>query len=192
MSYASRWAIDFQRQSVRYRQLDVLLDYYRPLEDLTHSVDIVSARAPLQRYKIVFAPSLNVISAKLARHLRRYVLGGGVLVLGPRSGMKDRYNRLNVERQPGPLVPLLGGRVQQYYALVSRVSVSGSMGRGTGRIWAEALTPHSSATRVLLRYGAGNAWLSGTPAALEHRYGRRNHLSRHDSESAPHARVRCA
>ncbi len=172
LSYASRWAIDFQRQTVRYRQLRVLLDYYRPLENLTHSVDIVSARAPLTRYKIVFAPSLNVISKRLARHLRHYVLGGGVLVLGPRSGMKDRYNRLNVQSQPGPLAPLLGGRVQQYYALAAPVAVSGAAGHGTGRIWAEALTPHSSATRVLLRYGAGNAWLTGRPAALEHRYGR--------------------
>lgn len=171
-TYASRWAIDFQRQSRRYHQLKVLLDYYRPLENLTHSVDIVSARAPLARYKVVFAPSLNVISAKLAQHLRAYVLGGGVLVLGPRSGMKDQYDRLNVQRQPGPLVPLLGGRVQQYYALDKPVEVAGTAGRGSGRIWAEALTPLSGATQVLLRYGTGNAWLSGEPAAIEHRYGR--------------------
>ncbi len=171
VSYESRWAIDFQRQTRRYHQLRVLLDYYRPLENLTHSVDIVAARAPLTRYKIVFAPSLNVISRSLARHLRAYVLGGGVLVLGPRSGMKDQYDRLNVERQPGPLVPLLGGRVQQYYALAEPVAVAGVAGHGTGRIWAEALRPFSSATQVLLRYGVGNAWLAGEPAAIERRYG---------------------
>ncbi len=171
VSYDSRWAIDFQRQTRRYHQLRVLLDYYRPLENLTHAVDIVSARAPLAHYKVVFAPSLNVISRSLARHLRAYVLSGGVLVLGPRSGMKDQYDRLNVERQPGPLVPLLGGRVQQYYALDAPVAVAGAAGDGTGRIWAEALTPRSRKTRVLLRYGAGNAWLTGEPAAIERRYG---------------------
>ena len=45
---------------------------------------------------------------------------GGHLVLGPRSGMKDEHNALNVERQPGPLVAPLGGRVEQYYALDAR------------------------------------------------------------------------
>ncbi len=171
VSYDSRWAIDFQRQTRRYHQQRVLLDYYRPLENLTHSVDIVSAGAPLAQYRVVFAPSLNVICRSLARDLRAYVLGGGILVLGPRSGMKDQYSRLNVERQPGPLVPLLGARVQQYYALDAPVAVHGAAGRGTGRIWAETLTPRSGATRVLLRYGAGNAWLTGEPAAVERRYG---------------------
>jgi beta-galactosidase GanA len=49
--------------------------------------------------------------------------------------------------------------------------VAGVAGRGTARIWAEALRPVSRTTRVLLRYGSGNAWLTGEPAALEHRYG---------------------
>jgi beta-galactosidase len=171
-SYDSRWAIDFQRQSADYRQLQVLLDYYRPLEDLTHSVDIVNARAPLSRYKVVIAPGLNVISRSLGRHLAAYVRAGGHLILGPRSGMKDRYDRLNVERQPGPLVKVLGGRVQQFYALAAPVAVSGPAGAGTASIWAEALQPLSRRTRVLLRYAPNSAWLSRQPAELQSRYGR--------------------
>jgi beta-galactosidase len=188
-TYDSRWAIDFQRQSSNYGQLRVLLDYYRPLEDLTHAVDIVSADAPLARYRLVIAPGLNVISARLGRHLAAYVRGGGHLVLGPRSGMKDEYDRLNVERQPGPLVPVLGGRVQQYYALDAPVPVAGPAGTGTASIWAEALQPLSPRTRVLLRYAPDSAWLSGQPAALRRAYGRGDitylgalfdpHLTRH-------------
>lgn len=171
-TYDSRWAIDFQRQSADYRQLQVLLDYYRPLEDLTHSVDVVSARAPLSRYKVVIAPGLNVISPRLGRHLAAYVRAGGHLILGPRSGMKDQYDRLNVERQPGPLVKVLGGRVQQFYALDAPVAVSGPAGTGTASIWAEALQPLSARTRVLLRYAPGASWLSRQPAVLRHAYGR--------------------
>ena len=171
-TYDSRWAIEFQRQSADYRQLEVLLDYYRPLEDLTHSVDIVSAYAPLSRYRLVVAPGLNLIPQKLARRLAAYVRGGGHLILGPRSGMKDRYDRLDVHRQPGPLVPVLGGRVQQYYALDGAVPVSGPAGTGAADIWAEALQPLASQTQVILRYAPNTSWLSGQPAALRRAYGR--------------------
>jgi beta-galactosidase len=37
--------------------------------------------------------------------------------------MKDQYDSLNPQRQPGPLVPELGGRVEQYYALEKPVAV---------------------------------------------------------------------
>ena len=171
-SYDSRWAIELQRHSAHYKQLQVLLDYYRPLEDLTHSVDVVNAYAPLARYKVVVAPGLNVIPQDLGRHLAAYVRGGGHLILGPRSGMKDRHDRLDIHRQPGPLVPVLGGRVQQYYALDSQVAVAGPAGSGTASIWAEALQPLTRQTRVILRYAANTPWLSGQPAALRRAYGR--------------------
>jgi len=39
------------------------------------------------------------------------------LVLGQRSGMKDTDNSLQMKRGPGALVDLLGGRVEQFYAI---------------------------------------------------------------------------
>ncbi len=171
-NYDSRWAIDFHLQSDRYNQIDVLLGYYRALRDLTQSVDIVSPWSDLDAYKLVVAPSLNVISEKMARHLTAYVEQGGHLVLGPRSGMKDQYNALNVERQPGPLVPVLGGRVDQFYALLHDVPVTGVWGDGHATIWAEMLSTSSPDTHVLMRYGRGNGWLDGHPAAITRRVGR--------------------
>ena len=170
-TYDSRWAIEFQQHSADYEEIQALLDYYRPLEDLTHSVDIVNAYAPLARYKVVVAPGLNVIPQDLARHLADYVRGGGHLILGPRSGMKDRYDRLDVHRQPGPLVPVLGGRVQQYYALDSQVAVAGLAGAGMASVWAEALQPLTRETRIILRYAPNIPWLGNQPAALSRPYG---------------------
>ena len=152
---------------------DVLLDYYRPLEDLTHSVDIVSANAPLAPLQAAWSlRGSTSFRPSLARHLAAYVRGGGHLILGPRSGMKDRYDRLDAHRQPGPLVAVLGGRVQQYYALDSQVAVSGPAGTGTASIWAEALQPLTRQTRVILRYAPDSSWLSRQPAALRRGYGR--------------------
>ncbi|MEI4927143.1 beta-galactosidase trimerization domain-containing protein, partial [Klebsiella pneumoniae] len=81
------------------------------------SVDVISGYAPLENYKLVVAPNLNVLPEDLAEHLLAYVRNGGHLVLGPRSGMKDEFNALLPQRQPGFLVDALGARVEQYYAL---------------------------------------------------------------------------
>jgi beta-galactosidase len=171
-TYESRWAIDFQLHSQNYDQQRILLDYYRALNDLTHDVDIVQATAPLAQYELVVAPSLNVIPEALGRHLAEYVRDGGHLILGPRSGMKDEFDRLDTHRQPGPLVEPLGGRVEQYYALDERLTVSGEAGSGTASIWGEDLSAISPETKVILRYGSNQTWLSGKPAALRRQYGK--------------------
>lgn len=171
-SYDSRWAIDFQPHNRNYDQLEVLLGYYSPLREEPLTVDIVNAEAPLDGYKLVLAPSLNVISAELAARLLAYVQQGGHLVLGPRSGMKDEHNALNVQRQPGPLVEPLGGRVEQFYALDAPVPVSGALGTGTAAVWAEQLSTRVDAEEVLLRYGKANGWLDGQPAMISHRVGK--------------------
>ncbi|MGB6746202.1 MAG: beta-galactosidase, partial [Terracidiphilus sp.] len=171
-TYDSRWAIDFQPHNRNYDQLGVLLGYYRPLRDDRLTVDIVSANAPLANYKLVFAPNLNLISKDLAAHLLAYVQQGGHLLLGPRSGMKDEHNALNVERQPGPLAAAFGGRVEQYYALDSTVPMSGTLGSGTASLWAEQLSAHDKDDEVLLRYGKSNGWLDGQPAMITRRLGK--------------------
>jgi beta-galactosidase len=117
---------------------------------------------------LVVAPSLNVIPAALGQHLAAYVRKGGHLILGPRSGLKDEFNRLDTSRQPGPLAPLLGAQVEQFYALDEPVAVDG----GTASIWAEDLSKQATEATVLLRYGKANGWLDGHPAAITRAVGK--------------------
>jgi beta-galactosidase len=167
--YPSRWAIDFQLHHKDYDQIETLLDYYQPLKDALGAVDMVeAAEAPLARYRLVVAPSLNIITDEMAKRLTDYVQGGGHLILGPRSGMKDEYNRLDTVRQPGPLATLLGGQVEQYYALDEEISV----GSGKASIWAELLSTSAPDTQVLLRYGKANGWLDGKPAVISRKVGK--------------------
>ena len=171
-SYDSRWAVEFQRHTKKYDQIGLLKNYYRYLRPLAQSVDVVSPEAPLQGYKLVVAPSLNVIPEGLAQHLLEYVRNGGLLVLGPRSGMKDEFNALLPQRQPGFLVDALGGRVEQYYALEKDVPVSGEWGDGLATIWAEQMKNSDPDAEVLMRYGKSNGWLDGQPAVLTRKYGK--------------------
>lgn len=172
-SFASRWAIDFHRQTVRFGVVHEFTAFYKPLEQFAQSVDVVSPQAPLSGYRLVVAPALNVLSRAEARHLRAYVRGGGHLVLGPRSGMKDPYDALWTERQPGPLVPTLGGHVEQYYSLLKPAPLAGTFGAGHAKIWAETLVATAPDTRVLMRYGKSpNGWLNGKPAIITRHVGK--------------------
>ena len=170
--YDSRWAIDFQRHSAAFDPVTEMLAFYKPLREQSQAVDIVSIDTPLDAYKVVELPALNVISQAMADRLMAYVRQGGHLLLGPRTGMKDEYNALQPERQPGPLVDFLGGRVDQFYALDANVPVSGELGDGTANIWAEQLSVQSAETKVLLRYGKSNGWLDDQPAVITRAVGR--------------------
>jgi beta-galactosidase len=170
--YDSRWAINWQRHNHNFDPTVSLLSFYRPLYAQTHSLDVIADTAPLSQYKLVVAPALNVLTPAAAKNLRAYVEGGGHLVLGQRSGMKDEDNSLNPERQPGPLADLLGARVEQFYALVNPIPIDGTWGSGTNAIWAEQIGIKSPDTQVLMRYGKSNGWLDGQPAAVTRKVGK--------------------
>jgi beta-galactosidase len=171
-SYDSHWAIQFQKHTQKYDDVGLLQSYYRALRKLAQSVDVISAKSPLEGYKLVVAPNLNVLPRDIAEHLLSYVRGGGHLVLGPRSGLKDEHNELLPQRQPGYLADALGGRVEQYYALEKDFSVSGKWGDGQASVWAEQLSALNSDTQVLMRYGKSNGWLDDQPAAITRAYGK--------------------
>jgi beta-galactosidase len=171
-SYDSHWAIQFQKHTEKYDDIGLLKSYYRALRHLSQSVDVVSAYAPLDSYKLVVAPSLNVLAKDLGDHLLEYVRNGGQLVLGPRSGMKDEFNALLPQRQPGYLADALGARVEQYYALEKEFPVFGTWGSGTASIWADQLKTRVPDAEPLLQYGKSNGWLDDQPAAVTRSYGK--------------------
>jgi len=171
-SYDSHWAIQFQKHTEKYDDIGLLKSYYRVLRHLSQSVDVVSPYAPLDSYKLVVAPSLNVLPKDLGDHLLEYVRNGGQLVLGPRSGMKDEFNALLPQRQPGYLADALGARVEQYYALEKEFPVSGTWGRGSASIWADQLKTRVPDAEPLLKYGKSNGWLDDQPAAVTRAYGK--------------------
>jgi beta-galactosidase len=176
--FNSRWAIDFQRHAAKFDPVEELVAFYRPLREDAQGVDVITPTAALDKYKLVVAPALNVLPQATADHLMAYVKQGGHLVLGPRSGMKNEYDGLWPQRQPGPLEELLGGRVEEFYALdqpVTTTPVVDGGAEGRGDVWAELLQPLNNETAVTAKYepSAGSAgWLDGQPAILTRQVGK--------------------
>jgi beta-galactosidase len=171
-SYDNRWAIEAQRQHRDFDYVAHLNHYYRPLAARNIALDVISADASLDGYKLVIAPALHLMNDCRSKRLSEFVERGGHLVLTVRSGMKDEHSALLPCRQPGPLRDLAGVEVVDYYALLDPVPVSGAWFSGTSRIWAERLAiVDSTETEIIATFGASNGWLDGRPALTSHRYG---------------------
>ena len=124
-------------------------------------MDIISADASLDGYRLVIAPALVILTPDRVRHLTEFVERGGNLVLTIRSGMKDQFNSLLPQRQPGDLSALTNAEVEEYYPLETPVPVVGKSVNGESRLWAERLRilDTTQFTQVVARYGKENGWL---------------------------------
>jgi beta-galactosidase len=137
------------------------------------AADAVGLEADWDRYRVLIAPCLHVLAPSTADRLQAFVRGGGTLILGPRSGVKDIENAVVDALLPGLLRELAGCKVEEVDAFSSipglEVRVSGEEG-GTwsAQALAEVLVPEGS-SRVLLRYA--DRFYAGRPAAVEHPYG---------------------
>ncbi len=173
--YESCWAIAGQPHHADFDYVTHFNHYYKPLASRNVAVDILSADTPAERLKhrLVIAPALLILDDGRAAALREYVNRGGILVLTPRTGMKDRRSALLPQRQPGPLVELTGAEVEDAYALTDPVPVKGNWFEGTSRVWAERLRiMDPGRTTPVAHYGACNGWLDGQPAITLRSFGR--------------------
>jgi len=171
-SYESRWSIKSQPHHKDFDYVAYLEHFYRPLAARNIGVDIISADAPLDGYRLVIAPALLIVNEEYAEKFEKYVRGRGHLVLTARCGMKDEYNALLPSRQPGPLAELAGVEVEEYYGLDEPVPVKGNWFEGLTQVWAERLRIlDEDMTPVIARYGASNGWLDDQIAITLHSTG---------------------
>lgn len=163
--YESRWSIQWQKHHRNFDYVGHLLHYYRPLAEANIPVDIISADQPLKGYRLVIAPSLTILDEERFKILKEYVEGGGYLILTPRTGLKNRDNVFLPERQPGPLRPMAGVEVKEYFAMDENVPVKGNWFTGVSQTWAEMLEIlDTNLTLIVATYKDSNGWLDGQPA----------------------------
>ncbi|MDT0265161.1 beta-galactosidase [Streptomyces sp. DSM 44915] len=144
--------------------------YYAALFDRHLTVDFVPPEGDLSRYPLVVVPALYLATAAAGEELRRYVAGGGTLLVSYFSGIVDEHDAVHAGPHPGALRDVLGLTVEEFQPLHAGRTV-----RLTGPEGAE-LTADTWAETVVCR-GAEPVWhytdgpAAGGPAVTRHRLG---------------------
>ncbi|UQS26663.1 beta-galactosidase [Amycolatopsis thermalba] len=164
----SWWALELDAHpSADVTQLDAHLAHYAPFFDAGISCDVVRPDR-LAGYRLVVVPNLYLLDPETADGLRRYVEGGGHLVVSFFSGIVDSCDRAHLGGYPvAPLREALGVSVEEFWPLAPGISVPLSP-EWTGSVWSEAVS--LAGADAVATFGDGD--LAGFPAVTRHAYGR--------------------
>ena len=150
------------------------LDYHSALQKAHRAVwdagvvaDFAHPEADLSRYRLVLAPALYLLSDAGAENLRRYVEGGGTVLVQHFSGVVDSRAQARLGGYPAaPLRQALGIRVVEYRPLRRDERITLSDG-AHGTAWSELVRTVGAETVVAYTHGM----LAGSPALTRYGYG---------------------
>lgn len=128
----------------------------------------------LQKYKVLFYANAQLLEREDIHYLSEYVEQGGILVLGPRSGYKDRSNRCYMMPFPGVVRDLCGLEVIDF-TMVKRQEDSYMAFQSAGEIvkapvFNEILQVTSPNAKVIARYTTD--YYKDSPAAVRNKVGK--------------------
>lgn len=167
------WAVTIQPGQSSLRYGTEVSQWYSGLWAAHHGIDCVDLANDLSRYKAVFMPMQYVLSEAQARSALHYVQGGGVLVVGYRSGVKTEANQIVDMPRPGLLREVTGITLADYvpvYANKQTVKFSGALARADAacELWYDVIDPGKA--EVLATYTEGDA--AGRAAITRQRIGK--------------------
>ena len=166
----ARWALDAPGLPSRHlRYVPLVREWHTALWRAGVTTDVVHPEGDLARYRMVLAPGAYLCSDVGVAALRRYVDGGGHLVLGCFSMVADEHQRVRTGGWPGGLLDVVGVRVEEVHPAATGDGVQ-LTGGWTGAWWSESLDlVDEDDVDVLARYAGGV--LAGRPAVTRHRFG---------------------
>ncbi len=115
LDWESWWGLELDSHpSSDLRQVDVLLEMYRPLHAAGVVVDVAHPSADLPGYRMVVVPALYSVSDGAAANLDAYVRAGGVAVVTYFSAIVDTEDRIRLGGYPAPWRDMLGLAVEEF------------------------------------------------------------------------------
>ncbi len=175
VDYDTRFAFQIQANNPAFNYAEHCHDLFAAFHKRNVAVDVISPGADLSRYKLVIAPALYVLGTETAESLRRFTANGGVLVVTPRTGVKDEANAVVETPLPGLLADVCGIEVEEYDSLPEGVGQPIRFGeevtltdiRPHARVWCDVVKPVSA--EAIAHFTQD--YYAGAPAVTRNRFG---------------------
>ena len=176
ISHEALWAQKFPMQPTkRFNQRDHLLRFYTALHDRNIPVDFARPSDDLSKYKVIFAPSLQLLAGGECDLLKLYVQNGGTLISTFNTSLFDEHAIAPANGLPGELTDLFGMEVSEFDVLqegeANSLIFKGSFPTThlhPAEIWCDIIEPQHEC-KIMATYGRG--FYAGKPAMTMNEFG---------------------
>jgi beta-galactosidase len=175
--YDNCWSHHISPHTAKFNYDKLLLQYYGILNVNQINVDITNVNRDLSKYKLIFAPALNLMDISSQKKLEDFVFNGGNLVVTFRSGTRNKDNSMTTTPLPGYFRDLTGIEVEEFYPVLGenqKIKVRGQIWENDAwfesKIWCDIIKVIDSVkTRVIARYDS--EFFRGKPAITANQFG---------------------
>lgn len=164
-AYEDAWAIEIDPHQEGLTHRALVQPVHAAVHRLGVDADLIGPRDDLTRYDTILAPALHLMSPERVARLREAIDAGTLVILGPRSLVKDLDDCWLEEPLPGGLAATLGARVVE--GLSQTMAVTLEPGGVPAGPWADVLEVdvQDPTVEILATYG-GPSYLASMPAAV--------------------------
>ncbi len=174
-THDNHWALQQPMQPNKFFNLrDHIQLFYTALHDRNISVDFARPSEDLSKYKLVFAPSLHLLSGGEADQIKLYAQNGGTVVGTFNTGLVDEHAMAPVNGYPHDLTDLFGLEVLEFDPLPpgeeNHLTFKGAFPTShmhPARLWCDIIEPKEC--QVLATYAKD--FYAGRPAMTMHAFG---------------------
>ena len=174
-SHDNEWVLQQPMQPNKHFNLREHIQlFYNALHDRNIAVDFARPAEDLSRYKLVFAPSLHLLSGGEADRLKLYVQNGGTLVATFNTGLVDEHNMAPDTGYPHDLTDMFGMEVLEFDQLPpgeeNHLTFKGSFPTThlhSAKLWCDLIEPKEC--QILATYAKD--FYAGRPAMTMNTFG---------------------
>ncbi len=174
-SHDNDWTLQQPMQPNKFFSLREHIQlFYNALHDRNITVDFARPTEDLSRYRLVFAPSLHLLSGGEADRLKLYVQNGGTLVATFNTGLVDEHNLAPDSGYPHDLTDMFGMEVIEFDQLPpgeeNHLTFKGAFPTShmhPAKLWCDLIEPKEC--QVLATYAKD--FYTGRPAMTMNNFG---------------------